>query len=155
MQGAETGARLAEDHAMPPYPFSKGLHDLGNGCYGYLQPDGGWGLSNAGLIEDQGDTLLVDTLMDLPLTREMLDAMRQAVPAAQTIGTLLNTHSNPAHTRGDVVVYVPQDRVVFAGDSCSSAATRRSGPARSRTGSMPAISCWAGTSRSSFRAMAR
>lgn len=116
MQGAETGARLAEDHAIPPYPFSKGLHDLGNGCYCYLQPDGGWGLSNAGLIEDQGDTLLVDTLMDLPLTREMLDAMRQAVPAAQTIGTLLNTHSNPAHTRGDVVVYVPQDRVVFAGD---------------------------------------
>jgi len=40
---------------MPRYPFAKGLHDLGNGCYGYLQPDGGWGLSNAGLVEDQGE----------------------------------------------------------------------------------------------------
>lgn len=30
--------------------FTKGLHDFGNGCFGYLQPDGGWGLSNAGLV---------------------------------------------------------------------------------------------------------
>lgn len=22
--------------------FVEGLHDLGNGCYGYLQPDGSW-----------------------------------------------------------------------------------------------------------------
>jgi hypothetical protein len=25
------------------------LHELGAGLYAYLQPDGGWGLSNAGL----------------------------------------------------------------------------------------------------------
>ena len=49
------------------YPFTKGLHGLGNGCYGYLQPDGGWGYSNTGLIEDQGQCLLVDTLVDLPI----------------------------------------------------------------------------------------
>ena len=29
--------------------------------------DGGWGWSNAGLIADQGDTLLIDTLFDLKL----------------------------------------------------------------------------------------
>ena len=98
-----------------PYPFSKGLHDLGNGCYGYLQPDGGWGLSNAGLVEDQGETLLIDTLMDLPLTREMLDTIRKAVPAAARIGTLLNTHSNPDHTFGNQLV---EGAVIVSSDAC-------------------------------------
>lgn len=100
---------------MPKPPFSKGLHDLGNGCYGYLQPDGGWGLSNAGLIEDQGDTLLIDTLMDLPLTREMLKTMTKAVPAAKTIGTLLNTHANPDHTFGNQLV---EGAIIISSDAC-------------------------------------
>ena len=34
--------------------YTKGLHELGNGCYAYLQPDGGWGWSNAGLVADAG-----------------------------------------------------------------------------------------------------
>ena len=54
--------------------YTLGLHELGDCCHAYLQPDGGWGWSNAGLIADSGQTLLVDTLFDLNLTREMLDA---------------------------------------------------------------------------------
>jgi len=88
---------------MRKWPYTKGLHHLGNGCYAYLQPDGTWGYSNSGLIVD-GETLLVDTLMDLKLTREMLDSMRSAVPAAAQIGTLVNTHSNPDHTNGNQLV---------------------------------------------------
>src|SRR5258708_35710964 len=85
--------------------FTKGLHDLGNGCYAYLQPDGGWGWSNAGLIADAGESLLVDTLFDLKLTREMLDTMRSAEPkAAARIGTLVNTHSNGDHCFGHELV---------------------------------------------------
>ena len=79
---------------MPKWTFTKGLHDLGNGCFAYLQPTGGWGWSNAGLIADSGQTLLVDTLYDLKLTREMLEKMQAAVPSARSIGTLVNTHSN-------------------------------------------------------------
>ena len=30
--------------------YRLGLHELGAGCHAYLQPDGGWGWSNAGLI---------------------------------------------------------------------------------------------------------
>jgi hypothetical protein len=60
------------------WAYQKGLHDLGNGCYAWLQPDGSWGYSNAGLIVDGNETLLVDTLFDLKLTREMLDGMRKA-----------------------------------------------------------------------------
>jgi glyoxylase-like metal-dependent hydrolase (beta-lactamase superfamily II) len=86
------------------WQFTKGLHDLGNGCWAYLQPDGGWGWSNAGLIVDGDETLLVDTLFDLPLTAEMLATMRDAVPAAANIGTLLNTHANGDHCNGNQLV---------------------------------------------------
>ena len=89
---------------MTRWPFQKGLHDLGNGCFAYLQPDGSWGWSNAGLIVDSGQSLLVDTLYDLKLTREMLNAMRRAVPAAKEIGVLVNTHSNADHTFGNQLV---------------------------------------------------
>ena len=44
---------------MSKWQYTKGLHDLGNGCFAYLQPDGSWGWSNAGLIVDHDQTLLV------------------------------------------------------------------------------------------------
>ena len=34
--------------------YSLGLHEIGNDCYAYLQPDGGWGYSNAGLVVGNG-----------------------------------------------------------------------------------------------------
>ncbi len=89
---------------MANWRFTKGLHDLGNGCWAYLQPDGGWGWSNAGLIADGGATLLVDTLFDLSLTGEMLGEMRRSVPAAARIDTLVNTHANGDHTFGHQLV---------------------------------------------------
>jgi cyclase len=91
--------------AIGKWSYTKGLHDLGNGCYAYLQPDGGWGWSNAGLVVDGGESMLVDTLFDLKLTREMLDTMRRAEPkAAARIGALVNTHSNGDHCFGNQLV---------------------------------------------------
>lgn len=89
---------------MARWPYTKGLHDLGNGCYAWLLPDGSWGYSNAGLVADGKETLLVDTLFDLRLTREMLDGMKKAVPAASRIDTLVNTHANGDHTFGNQLV---------------------------------------------------
>ncbi len=89
---------------MARTPYTKGLHDLGRGCFAWLQPDGGWGWSNAGLVTDGGEALLVDTLFDLRLTGEMLEAMRRATPAASRIGTLVNTHANGDHCYGNQLV---------------------------------------------------
>jgi len=89
---------------MGKWQYTKGLHDLGRGCYAYLQPDGSWGWSNAGLVSDGGETILVDTLFDLPLTAAMLKTMRDAVPAARHIGKLINTHANGDHTFGNQLV---------------------------------------------------
>ncbi|MDT5044256.1 MAG: hypothetical protein QOG75_109, partial [Mycobacterium sp.] len=52
-------------------PYTKGLHEIADGVWAWLAPDGSWGWSNAGLVEGDGRTLLVDTLFDLKLTGEM------------------------------------------------------------------------------------
>ena len=64
------------------------------------QPDGGWGWSNAGLITAGGTSLLVDTLFDLRLTREMLDALGP-ITDAHPIGQAMNTHGNGDHWFGN------------------------------------------------------
>ncbi len=89
---------------MLRWNYTRGLHDLGGGCFAWLQPDGSWGWSNAGLVSSGGESLLVDTLFDLRLTREMLDAMRAATPAAARIDALVNTHANGDHCYGNELV---------------------------------------------------
>jgi len=85
------------------WPFTQGVHDIGNGVYGYVQPDGTWGWSNAGLVTSRGETLLVDTLMSVPLTRDMLDDFKR-VPGGDHIDRLVNTHANPDHFFGNGLV---------------------------------------------------
>ena len=83
--------------------YSLGLHEVGQGAYAYLQPDGGWGYSNAGLLVGDGRSLLVDTLFDLKLTEAMLGAMR-SVTDGSPIGTVVNTHANGDHCYGNQLV---------------------------------------------------
>jgi len=88
--------------AKRSWTYAKGLHDLGAGVFAYLQPDGGWGWSNAGLIVDGDDSLIVDTLFDMPLTWEMLARMRDATGlSGEDIGVVVNTHANGDHTHGN------------------------------------------------------
>lgn len=91
--------------------YTKGLHELGDGLYAYLQPDGGWGWSNAGLITAAGTSLLVDTLYDLRLTREMLAAMA-TVTTDHPIDAAMNTHANPDHCLGNELL--PQTTEIYA-----------------------------------------
>ena len=85
---------------MTTLAYTKGLHELGDGLFGYLQPDGGWGWSNAGLVTGEDTSLLVDTLFDLRLTREMLDAMRPLTDTSP-IDAAVNTHGNGDHCFGN------------------------------------------------------
>ena len=87
---------------MAAWNFEKGLQETGNGIYSYLQPDGSWGWSNAGLIVDGEASLLVDTLFDASLTRDMLKVMQDATGISpDQIGTVVNTHANGDHTHGN------------------------------------------------------
>ena len=85
--------------------FDKGLVELADGAWAYLQPDGSWGWSNAGLIVDGEDSLLVDTLFDGKLTAAMLKEMKNTAGfGADDIATLVNTHANGDHTYGNELV---------------------------------------------------
>jgi len=83
-------------------PFAAGLTQLSDKVFAYLQPGGGLGLSNAGLIGSAHDALLVDTLFDLPHTRRMLDEIARRVTA--DIGRVVNTHHNGDHCWGNQLV---------------------------------------------------
>lgn len=101
---------------MSTTPFTKGLHQIGNGLYAYLQPTGGWGYSNAGLLVDGDANLLVDTLFDKKLTAEMLDQMARATKAAAHIQAVVNTHANGDHCWGNELV---QDARIIASEACA------------------------------------
>ena len=89
---------------MAPGRDEAELEDLGGGLYAYVQGDGSWGLSNAGLVSDGGEALLIDTLYDLPRTQRMLDEMARATSAARHIDTVVNTHANGDHCYGNELV---------------------------------------------------
>ncbi len=102
---------------MSAWKFTKGLHDLGRGAWSWLQPSGTWGYSNAGLIIDGDQALLVDTLFDVRLTATMLDAMRDATGfGADRIGVVVNTHSNGDHTFGNRLV---ENAVIYASEAAA------------------------------------
>lgn len=88
---------------MKKWSFTKGLHDLGDGVFAYLQP-GSWGFNNAGLVTSGDQSMLVDTLMDVRLTQEMLEVMKVTTPAASFINIVVNTHGDGDHWFANQVV---------------------------------------------------
>ena len=91
------------DKELNNVPYTHGLHEVADNVFAYLQPDGGWGWSNAGLIASEWSSLLVDTLFDLKLTQNMLDSM-SSVTSAHPINVVVNTHANGDHCYGNSLV---------------------------------------------------
>jgi cyclase len=76
-----------------------GLSEVAPRTYAYVQGDGGWGLSNAGLVVGDGsEAMLVDTFWDRAHTQRLLDAL----PARPTV--VVNTHYNGDHCWGNELV---------------------------------------------------
>ncbi|ATL68386.1 MBL fold metallo-hydrolase [Nocardia terpenica] len=90
-------------------PYAAGLHRVGPHTYAYLQPDGSWGWSNAGLVVDGRAALLVDTLFTLPLTERMLRTIAAELPGVE-IGTVVNTHDDGDHAFGNQLL--PGARII-------------------------------------------
>ncbi len=82
-----------------PARFEGGWHELAQGTWAFLQPNGGLGESNAGLIFDGDRAMFVDSLWDVKLTRAMLRGAREIVDAEPEI--LFNTHSDGDHVWGN------------------------------------------------------
>jgi cyclase len=84
---------------MPPGTYRHGLTQISPHTFAYLQPDGGWGWSNSGLIVGKDEALVVDTLFDLRLTQRMLNDMQAVLTGP--IRRLVNTHHNGDHCYGN------------------------------------------------------
>jgi 2-keto-4-pentenoate hydratase/2-oxohepta-3-ene-1,7-dioic acid hydratase in catechol pathway/glyoxylase-like metal-dependent hydrolase (beta-lactamase superfamily II) len=97
---AATPAPVRVNRAPARVPYTRGLHEVADNVWAWTLPDGGYGWSNAGLVSGAGASLLVDTLFDLALTREMLTAMKPITTSAPITDALI-THSNGDHTHGN------------------------------------------------------
>jgi glyoxylase-like metal-dependent hydrolase (beta-lactamase superfamily II) len=96
-------------------PYEKGLHEIGPDVWAWLAPDGGWGLSNAGLVAGDGASLLVDTLFDLDHTRQLLEAIGPVV-RDRPLTAAVNTHANGDHCFGNELL-APSVRIHAARSS--------------------------------------
>ena len=83
--------------------FEPGLQQVAHRVHAWMQPNGSWGESNAGLVVGDGESLLIDTLWDLNLTRRMLGAMQHHTVDAP-VAVLVNTHSDGDHWFGNELV---------------------------------------------------
>ena len=75
---------------------------VGDRTYAFLQPDGSWGWSNAGLVVGDNEAVLIDTFFDLKNTQELLDAVRSVTD--KPITKVVNTHHNGDHCFGNQLV---------------------------------------------------
>ena len=100
------------NRAPAKVPYTRGLHEVADRVWAWTLPDGGYGWSNAGLVAGDGASLLVDTLFDLALTREMLTAMASITERAPITDALI-THSNGDHTHGNQLLD-PSVRILAA-----------------------------------------
>nr|WP_223188481.1 MBL fold metallo-hydrolase [Streptomyces sp. TRM68416] len=75
------------------------LVEVADGVYAHLQPDGGWCLSNAGVVAGPDGLLLVDTAA----TAARAAALREAVQGLGRgpVRLLVNTHHHGDHTHGN------------------------------------------------------
>lgn len=76
------------------------LHEIADGVYAFIQPDGGWCLNNAGCVAGDDPALLVDTAA----TRARAERFRRVVATVSPAppGFIVNTHSHGDHTFGNV-----------------------------------------------------
>jgi cyclase len=74
------------------------LIQIGRDLYACMQPEGGFGASNSGLVARDGG-LVIDTFWDLPRTRSMKRLYESVSP--DPVRRLVNTHHNGDHTWGN------------------------------------------------------
>lgn len=116
-----------------PALFPWGAREVAPGAVAYLQPNGGLGEANVGLVVADGESLVVDTGWDHTQASRLLGQIAPWI-AGSPITTVVNTHSNGDHWWGNAVM--PADATIIS--SQAGAAGMRtetpSGMAALRTG---------------------
>jgi cyclase len=76
------------------------LHKVADGVHAWIQPDGTWWINNAGAVELEDSTLLIDTCATEKRTRGLLDAVANATNG-KPLQYAVNTHHHGDHTFGN------------------------------------------------------
>ncbi len=86
---------------MPDPTIGTGaLHEVSDGVYAWVQPDGTWWVSNAGAVTGSDGTFVIDTCATAIRTRRFLDALATATGGAP-VRAAVNTHEHGDHTYGN------------------------------------------------------
>jgi cyclase len=75
------------------------LRELAEGIHAYIQPPGGWCVSNAGIIAGDDGAIVVDSLATERRTLALRDAVDALTPSSRR--TLVNTHHHGDHVFGN------------------------------------------------------
>ncbi|MEW1615340.1 MULTISPECIES: MBL fold metallo-hydrolase [unclassified Streptomyces] len=88
---------------MSPTPSRRSdeprLVPLAEGCWAYLQPDGGWCLNNCGVYVGDEAVTLIDTTATVARARALRTAVARLTSLPVT--TVINTHHHADHTFGN------------------------------------------------------
>jgi cyclase len=84
------------------------LHEVAEGVFAWVQPDGTWWINNAGAVTGAGGTVVVDTCATAPRTRAFLAAVAAATDAV--VRMAVNTHQHGDHTYGNSLL--PAETVI-------------------------------------------
>ena len=93
------------EHAVDVGPSAAALHEVADGVFAWVQPDGSWWINNAGAVTSRAEdaeaaTVVVDTCATEQRTRRFLDAVAAATGDAP-IRVAANTHHHGDHTYGN------------------------------------------------------
>ena len=75
------------------------MHEVSDGVYAYIQPDGSWYINNTGFLVGGGGVISIDSCATQRRTRALLAAVASVTDLP--VRTLINTHHHGDHTYGN------------------------------------------------------
>jgi cyclase len=78
------------------------LHEVGDGVFAYIQPDGSWFINNTGFVVDSSSVISIDACSTERRTRAFREQISAITPSPVT--TLVNTHNHGDHTYGNSLI---------------------------------------------------
>jgi cyclase len=90
----------AHGHDPDPTASAAVLHEVVDGVFAWVQPDGSWWLNNAGAVAGADGTVIIDTCATAERTGRFLAAVSRATDGAP-VRVAANTHEHGDHTYGN------------------------------------------------------
>src|SRR5262245_46668374 len=90
---------MSSTHHDVTTPAPPQLHEVGDGLFAYIQPDGSWWINNTGFLVSRRGVISIDACSTVRRTRAYLDTIKSVT--ALPVRTLVNTHHHGDHTFGN------------------------------------------------------